>query len=391
LTVHTLVKLINGIYMQITQNPSLLIKDIKLSDRSDLAKYNDINLQNNDINYSEVTYKTVVERFEHQVHQHPDSIALQYEQQSMTYHQLNQCANLLAYKLRLNNQIEPNDMVALIAERSLEMIIGMLGILKAGAGYIPIDPDYPEERINYIIEDAKPKAVIDNPRGINCSEDIAYVIYTSGTTGKPKGTLVPHRGIDRLVHNPNYVELNENTAVLLSGTVAFDAATFEIYGPLLNGGRLVITSKDTLLNPQLLDQAITENKVNTMWLTSSLFNQIASERIEALESLTYLLIGGEVLNAKWVHLLNSRECHPQIINGYGPTENTTFTTTFAIPQEMPSRIPIGLPISGTTVYVMQGERICGVGVPGELCIGGAGLAKGYLNQPKLTAERFIQS
>ena len=118
--------------MQITQNPSLLIKDIKLSDRSDLAKYNDINLQNNDINYSEVTYKTVVERFEHQVHQHPDSIALQYEQQSMTYHQLNQCANLLAYKLRLNNQIEPNDMVALIAERSLEMIIGMLGILKAG-------------------------------------------------------------------------------------------------------------------------------------------------------------------------------------------------------------------------------------------------------------------
>ena len=402
--------------MQITQNPSLLIKDIKLSDRSDLAKYNDINNQNNDINYSEVTYKTVVERFERQVHQHPDSIALQYEQRSMTYHQLNQCANLLAYRLRLNHQIEPNDMVALIAERSLEMIIGMLGILKAGAGYIPIDPDYPEERMNYIIEDAKPKAVvtyrtsfqsglpqmdielivdsrehdIDNPRGINCSEDIAYVIYTSGTTGKPKGTLVPHRGIDRLVHNPNYVELNEK--ILLSGTVAFDAATFEIYGPLLNGGRLVITSKDTLLNPQLLDQAITENKVNTMWLTSSLFiNQIASERIEALESLTYLLIGGEVLNAKWVHLLNSRECHPQIINGYGPTENTTFTTTFAIPQEMPSRIPIGLPISGTTVYVMQGNRICGVGVPGELCIGGAGLAKGYLNQPKLTAERFIQS
>ena len=109
LTVHTLVKLINGIYMQITQNPSLLIKDIKLSDRSDLAKYNDINNQNNDINYSEVTYKTVVERFERQVHQHPDSIALQYEQRSMTYHQLNQCANLLAYRLRLNHQIEPND------------------------------------------------------------------------------------------------------------------------------------------------------------------------------------------------------------------------------------------------------------------------------------------
>ena len=213
--------------------------------------------------------------------------------------------------------------MALIADRSLEMIVGMLGILKAGAGYLPIDPDYPDERTNYIIEDARPKAIvtyhttlqsdlpkvkletlewsmahhIDNPRRINSTEDIAYVIYTSGTTGRPKGTLVPHRGIDRLVHKPNYVKLNETTTVLLSGTVAFDAATFEIYGALLNGGRLVITSKDTLLNPTLLGQAIAENKVNTMWLTSSLFNQIASERIEALESLTYLLIGGEVLNA----------------------------------------------------------------------------------------------
>ena len=153
----------------------------------------------------------------------------------------------------------------------------------------------------------------------------------------------------------------------------------------------MLTSKDTLLNPVQLGQTIVNQQVNTMWLTSSLFNQIASERIEALEPLTYLLIGGEVLNAKWVNLLNSRQRHPQIINGYGPTENTTFTTTYAIPDEMPNRIPIGQPINGTTVYVMQGEHLCGVGVPGELCIGGAGLAKGYLNQPELTAERFITS
>ncbi len=417
LTVNTLIKLISSIYMQITQNSSLSVKEIQLSDQIDLTKYDMINQQNDDLNIDTGSYETVVERFEYQVQQHPESIALIFEQQLMTYNELNQHANLLAQRLRSTYRIEPNDTVALIADRSLEMIVGMLGILKAGAGYLPIDPDYPDERTNYIIEDARPKAIvtyhttlqsdlpkvkletlewsmahhIDNPRRINSTEDIAYVIYTSGTTGRPKGTLVPHRGIDRLVHKPNYVKLNETTTVLLSGTVAFDAATFEIYGALLNGGRLVITSKDTLLNPTLLGQAIAENKVNTMWLTSSLFNQIASERIEALESLTYLLIGGEVLNAKWVHLLNSRERHPQIINGYGPTENTTFTTTFAIPPELPSRIPIGLPISGTTVYVMQGERICGVGVPGELCIGGAGLAKGYLNQPELTAERFIQS
>ena len=120
--------------------------------------------------------------------------------------------------------------------------------------------------------------------------------------------------------------------------------TFEIYGALLNGGRLIITSKDTLLNPTQLGQTIAVNQINTMWLTSSLFNQIASERIEVLEPLTYLLIGGEVLNAKWVNLLNSRQRHPEIINGYGPTENTTFTTTYTIPEEMPARIPIGQPL-----------------------------------------------
>ena len=206
-----------------------------------------------------------------------------------------------------------------------------------------------------------------------------------------KGTVIAHRGIDRLVHQPNYVELNDDTVILLSGTIAFDAATFEIYGALLNGGRLIITSKDTLLDSKQLGQTIADKQVNTMWLTSSLFNQIASERIEVLESLKYLLIGGEVLNAKWVNLLNSRARHPQIINGYGPTENTTFTTTYAIPPKLPARIPIGSPINGTTVYVIQGQRLCGVGVPGELCIGGSGLAKGYLNQPEQTQQSFVKS
>ena len=179
--------------------------------------------------------------------------------------------------------------------------------------------------------------------------------------------------------------------MLLSGTIAFDAATFEIYGALLNGGTIIITSKEQLLNTSVLGRLIKENDVNTMWLTSSLYNQIASEHIEILEPLSYLLIGGEVLNAKWITLLNQRLKHPQIINGYGPTENTTFTTTYAIPCEVPRRIPIGKPILGTHVYVMQGHRCCGIGVPGELCIGGLGLATGYLNQPKMTADKFIMN
>lgn len=413
LTIQTLVSLIRSINMQLTHNPSKIIKDIELCNENDFEIYQNINHST-----SSSHYQTVMERFEYQVEQYPNQIALQYEQQSMTYAELNHHVNRLAQYLRHTYHVQPNDIIALLAERSIEMVIGMLGILKAGAGYLPIDPDYPEDRTTFIIEDAQPKAIVtyhatlqsdipqieldtfdwngdeaetDNPSHINTDEDTAYIIYTSGTTGKPKGTVVPHRGIDRLVHEPNYVELNNQTVILLSGTVAFDAATFEIYGALLNGGCLVLTSKDTLLNPVQLGQTIVNQQVNTMWLTSSLFNQIASERIEALEPLTYLLIGGEVLNAKWVNLLNSRQRHPQIINGYGPTENTTFTTTYAIPDEMPNRIPIGQPINGTTVYVMQGEHLCGVGVPGELCIGGAGLAKGYLNQPELTAERFITS
>ncbi|HDC9766312.1 TPA: AMP-binding protein, partial [Staphylococcus aureus] len=145
---------------------------------------------------------------------------------------------------------------------------------------------------------------IDNLSKCNTLEDHAYVIYTSGTTGNPKGTLIPHRGIVRLVHQNHYVPLNEETTILLSGTIAFDAATFEIYGALLNGGKLIVAKKEQLLNPIAVEQLINENDVNTMWLTSSLFNQIASERIEVLAPLKYLLIGGEVLNAKWVDLLN---------------------------------------------------------------------------------------
>ncbi|MCI2954787.1 amino acid adenylation domain-containing protein [Staphylococcus caprae] len=413
LTIKTLMRLIKDIYMQLTQNPSMLIKDIQLCNEEDQHLYQEINRHSSSAN----NYQTVIERFEYQVAQHPDKIALKFEQHAMTYAELNHRVNHLAYYLRREYEIQANDIVGLLAERSLDMIVGMLGILKSGAGYLPIDPDYPDDRTAYIIEDAQPKAVVtyqttlhsdipqiqleqidwysdnhlENPSHINTAEDTAYIIYTSGTTGKPKGTVVPHKGIDRLVHQPNYVELNHETVILLSGTVAFDAATFEIYGALLNGGRLIITSKDTLLNPTQLGQTIAVNQINTMWLTSSLFNQIASERIEVLEPLTYLLIGGEVLNAKWVNLLNSRQRHPEIINGYGPTENTTFTTTYAIPEEMPARIPIGQPINGTTVYVMQGDHLCGVGIPGELCIGGVGLAKGYLNQPELTAERFVTS
>ncbi|HDL9216224.1 TPA: amino acid adenylation domain-containing protein, partial [Staphylococcus aureus] len=415
LSIETLSDLVRNIYLQITEengNKRTTVDELNLMTERDIQLYDDINLSLPEIDDAQ----TVVTLFEQQVEATPNHVAVQFDGVFITYQTLNARANDLAHRLRNQYGVEPNDRVAVIAEKSIEMIIAMIGVLKAGGAYVPIDPNYPSDRQEYILKDVTPKVVItyqalyengkqninhidlnkiawkniDNLSKCNTLEDHAYVIYTSGTTGNPKGTLIPHRGIVRLVHQNHYVPLNEETTILLSGTIAFDAATFEIYGALLNGGKLIVAKKEQLLNPIAVEQLINENDVNTMWLTSSLFNQIASERIEVLVPLKYLLIGGEVLNAKWVDLLNQKPKHPQIINGYGPTENTTFTTTYNIPNKVPNRIPIGKPILGTHVYIMQGERRCGVGIPGELCTSGFGLAAGYLNQPELTADKFIK-
>lgn len=415
LSIETLSDLVRNIYLQITEengNKRTTVDELNLMTERDIQLYDDINLSLPEIDDAQ----TVVTLFEQQVEATPNHVAVQFDGVFITYQTLNARANDLAHRLRNQYGVEPNDRVAVIAEKSIEMIIAMIGVLKAGGAYVPIDPNYPSDRQEYILKDATPKVVItyqalyengkqninhidlnkiawkniDNLSKCNTLEDHAYVIYTSGTTGNPKGMLIPHRGIVRLVHQNHYVPLNEETTILLSGTIAFDAATFEIYGALLNGGKLIVAKKEQLLNPIAVEHLINENDVNTMWLTSSLFNQIASERIEVLVPLKYLLIGGEVLNAKWVDLLNQKPKHPQIINGYGPTENTTFTTTYNIPNKVPNRIPIGKPILGTHVYIMQGERRCGVGIPGELCTSGFGLAAGYLNQPELTADKFIK-
>lgn len=357
------------------------------------------------------TFATVPELFAEQVQRHPNKIAVRFETDSLTYAQLDWLTNQVARQIRARG-VKPNDYIAVMAERSMEMIVAVLGIVKSGAAYVPIDPDYPEARIQYILKDVQPALLVlhqvelnttvptvslkDLQVGsdaavpvVNHSDDDVYVIYTSGTTGQPKGTRIMHQSVDRLVKAVDYVTLDETTKILLSGNIAFDAVTFEIYGALLNGGELVILSKDQLLNPKALGQAIRKYEINTMWLTASLFNATVSTHVEALEPLSYLLVGGEALTRKWVQLLHQRPKHPQIINGYGPTESTTFTTTYAMPETIPARIPIGKPIRETDLYILQGTQRCGVGVPGELCIGGAGLAKGYLNRPELTASRFI--
>ncbi len=222
------------------------------------------------------------------------------------------------------------------------------------------------------------------------AQGLAYIIFTSGTTGVPKGVMVEHRAVLRLVRGANYVELDASTRVLQTGSLAFDAATFEIWGPLLNGGSVCLPTGNSLLGVRELGRYLERWRVNTIFLTTSLFNQIVDADVTVFRGLKCLLCGGEKQSVR--HINAVRSAHPDLtlINCYGPTENTTFTTTFTVDRPFVRDIPIGRPISNTTVYILTANRtLAAIGIPGELCAGGDGLARGYLEDPELTNERFI--
>ncbi|WP_054740681.1 non-ribosomal peptide synthetase [Cellulosilyticum ruminicola] len=363
--------------------------------------------------------QSIMEIFDEQVNKTPDAVAVVYERESLTYSILQQKVNALAYALRQNG-VKREDLVGLIAKRSIEMIIGTLAILKAGAAYVPIDAKYPVERINYMLKDADTQVVLtdsglkegvlfngtvidlmtfdyesaesENIVAINAAEDLAYVIYTSGSTGQPKGVMVTHRNIIRLVKNTNYVTFNQEDHMLQTGAIVFDASTFEIWGALLNGLSLYLISDTVLLNSKMLEEAIKEYGITTMWLTAPLFMQLVQERPAMFNGVKYLIIGGDVVSAKHANLARKYAPNMQLLNGYGPTENTTFSTTYPIEKDFESNIPIGKPITNSTAYVVSEQgKLQPIGVPGELWVGGDGVARGYLNNPELTAEKFINN
>ncbi len=356
--------------------------------------------------------------FEEQARNTPNAVAVVFNDREVTYGELNRRANQFARYLRRHG-VGPDVIVGLATERSIEMIVGLLAILKAGGAYMPLDPSYPHERLLFMIEQANVKLLLcqkhllaslpasearviqlDDPEvnteddqnlaRVSEAENLAYVMYTSGSTGQPKGVSVTHRNVVRLVKDTNYAKFDATKVFLQFAPVTFDAATLEIWGPLLNGAKLVVTAPgiESLEN---LGQTIQHYGVTTLWLTAGLFHEMVDNQLDHLQGVQELIAGGDVLSAPHVRKVTKTLRNCRLINGYGPTENTTFTCCQTLTSADTGRsVPIGRPISNTQVYVLSNElEPVPAGVPGELCIGGDGLARGYLHDPGSTAEKFL--
>ncbi len=360
---------------------------------------------------------------EMQAAQTPDEVAVVYRKEEINYRELNERANQLAHYLRRRG-VGPDVRVGVLLERSVDFILSLLGILKAGGAYVPLDGAYPKQRLQFMLADAgvglllteagQPEVVEAgaatevvyinsarelfaqesraNPETETHPENLAYVMYTSGSTGQPKGVAVPHRAINRLVRNTNYVQLQSSDRVAQASNASFDAATFEIWGALLNGACLVVLGKETVLAPQELKRAIAAQQISALWLTTTLFNQMVQSVPEAFAQLRYLLFGGEASDAQAVRRLLEHGNPEQLLNGYGPTEVTTFTTSYVVSDVAAGArtLPIGRALSNSEVWVLdQHGQAAPVGVVGELYIGGDGIAREYLGRPELTAEKFV--
>ncbi|AWW43512.1 amino acid adenylation domain-containing protein [Streptomyces cadmiisoli] len=393
----------------------------------DAAERHQLLIENNDTGERPAA-ATVHELFEAKAALMPLHPALVDDGHRLTYEEVNERANRLA-RLLVTQGVGPDRLVGVLMERSTDLVIALLAILKAGGAYLPIDPAYPDERVHAMLADAAPVCVIgDNTLRerpltgqriilVHASETVAelrdraatnltaaerlgsvlpghpaYAVYTSGSTGRPKGVLVPHAAVDRLVRQGGYVTPGPDDVIGQLASVSFDAATFEIWGALLNGATLAVAPSG-VLDAAALRGFISAHGVSVLWLTAGLFHYVVDADVKALRGLRVLLTGGDVLSPHRCRTLLRELPGVRLVNGYGPTENTTFSATHdirATDADSGRPVPIGGPISGTRVYVLDAAlRPVPVGTPGELYVAGSGLALGYLNRPALTAERFV--
>ncbi|WP_122857080.1 non-ribosomal peptide synthetase, partial [Pseudomonas viridiflava] len=355
--------------------------------------------------------------FEQRAARHPDRVAAEHGQRSMTYGELNGQANRLAHYL-IEQGIAPDDHVAIVLPRSLELLIGQLAVSKCAATFVPLDVNAPAERQSYMLDDCQAVCVLTrSTAAINAatrridldsldlsgqpshdpeleqgSDTAAYVMYTSGSTGAPKGVRVPHRGIARLVLNNGYADFNEHDRIAFASNPAFDASTMEVWGALLNGGQLCVVDHETLVDPVRFSALLIDARISVLFITTALFNQYVQQIPQALRGLRLLLSGGERADPASYRALLSQAQGLRLFNVYGPTETTTFATTCEVRavSEGDESVPIGRPIGNTSIYVLDAhQRLAPKGVTGELYIGGDGVALGYLNRPELSVEKFL--
>ncbi|MDQ1640627.1 MAG: hypothetical protein QOF62_3966 [Pyrinomonadaceae bacterium] len=402
----------------IVSKPQMRISDLPLLSE---AERHQLLVEWNETRTDYPAHSSVQALFEEQANATPNATALMFGEETITYQELNRRANQMAHYL-IAQGVGREDRVGICLDRSPALIIAVLGILKASGAYVPLDPGYPASRLAFMLEDAAVSLLITeqqlaasfldqnvkticidrcaaeiaacaetDPRSDTGADSLAYVMYTSGSTGKPKGVAITHKNIVRLVKNTNYANFTSDEVFLQFAPISFDASTFEIWGSLLNGARLALMAPGAASLDEL-GRALKRYEVTTLWLTAGLFHLMVDTHLDDLRGLKQLLAGGDVLSAPHVRKVVAELKNCRLINGYGPTENTTFTCCYPVdnPAAINGSVPIGQAISNSYVYVLdQHLNPSPIGIPGELYIGGDGLARGYLNQPELTAAKFI--
>ncbi len=368
----------------------------------------------NNANNGDVKGKTIHELFEEQVKKRPDHIAVVFKDKELTYGELNLRANQLARVLR-EKGVQPKEIVAIMVERSLEMIVGFLGTLKAGGAYLSIDPEYPKGRIEYVLADSDASILLTQKHladkanfagtiidledqglysgdesdldNINKPTDLAYVIYTSGTTGRPKGVMIEHKGIENLqILYKKDLSVNENDRIIQFATCSFDAFVWETYMALLTGATLYILSKEVINDYARFEEYLNLSQITIATLPPIYLNSVNPENVHTMKT---IITAGSATN---FDLVDSWKEKVEYINAYGPTETTICATIWKAREGDYNSVPIGKPIFNTRVYIVdQNLNLVPIGAVGELCITTVGIAKGYMNRPELTEEKFVKN
>nr|MDJ0729888.1 amino acid adenylation domain-containing protein [Crocosphaera sp.] len=383
----------------------------------------------NDTQVDYLQDKCLHQLFEEQVKCTPDAVAVVFENQQLTYQELNSRANQLAHYLQ-SLGLKTDQFVGILLERSLDMIVGILGILKAGGAYVPLDVNYPQERLTYIFEDTKLDILLTkqqhletllayqgtticldgdwpiiatektvNPITGVASDNLAYIIYTSGSTGKPKGVMIEHRSVVNYIQTIiQQCSLTSDDNQLQFFSICFDASVDEIFGCLSSGATLVLRTEEMLRSSEYFWHCCQAWQLTILGLSTAYWHQLVSDltsdALQVIENIKLIIVGGEALQLskvkQWHQITSNCSSLPKLFNGYGPTETTILSTLYEFTSVDINNVTIGRPINNAQIYILDSHlQPVPIGVPGELNIGGAGLARGYLNRPELTNEKFI--